>query len=870
MQSRLIEEESVEHLRLFAEVSEEARAEKLGGRPAINEILYWWTRKPLIVSRAVTLLSLAPSSVSIEAVKSLLGLGREKRAFNYTPSKASLEKTVDKDLNTLKILDPFAGSGNLLFEASRLGLDCTLLEYNPVAYLITKAVLEYPAIYGEKLAEDVKNYGEEVIRRAKEQLGKFYERNGRRALHYLWCWCIKCPYCGQRVPLTNQMWLDKKRKIGYKIIPTENKDFTVEIGIVDEREGSKYTQKGGRAVCIKCGNAISYEQMTRDIAERRDKEMIVIVVKARKGKDYELPTQEDIDNVIQAHNSLLKEKWQIFQNEWLIPFENVRESKRDSNLSGYGIVKWFKFFTERQLLLMSTLLKLIREVCAEIKKDREYAKAIATYLGFLLCKHVDRNCIGTSWDTSYQKISHALTFRSPRIIYNFAETNPFEETSGSLKGILKDVVEAVKFAATNKRVAKTLLGSSLHLKEIFSEKYDLIITDPPYLDDVAYAELSEFFYVWLIRVLKDYYPELPERMPVEEDLVLSKGRFGGDKDLAMEFYKRGMKVSFRNIRDVLKDDGLLVVFFAHSSTEAWNLLLDILRESGFRVTSSYTVHTESTENPLARGKTSFMSSIVLACRKVLDEKEAYFEGLLPRVEDGIKNLIEGLGVDDLLAIPITDLLIMSYGKVLEELTQYTSIKSYRADFKPDFETLVGEARDFIFREMVRKLTGSSPNILGPEASFALIGKIFYRSLIPADEALKLTRAYGLKVETLTKSGYVKKARGRILINPFTEVELDLRPEEVDRNNVYQQLLYLEKTAYEQGATKANALLKLGNFRPREISSLISLVIKHYRLLANKGEKLEEDEREELRVLEALADVMIEPITQRGATLDAYT
>ena len=266
MDRRLIEEKSIEHLKLFSEVSEEARREKLG-RPPINEILYWWTRKPLIVGRTVTLLALAPSTVSVSSVKQLLGLGREKRAFNYPLSRASVEKLADNDLSVLQILDPFAGAGNLLFEASRLGLNCTLIDYNPVAYLIMKATLEYPAKYGEKLADDVEKYGKEVIRRVKKELGRFYERSGRRALHYLWCWCIKCPYCGQRFPLTNQMWLDKKRRIGYRIKLTENGDFKVEIGIVGEKEGSKYTQKGGRAVCIKCGNAISYEHMTRDIAD---------------------------------------------------------------------------------------------------------------------------------------------------------------------------------------------------------------------------------------------------------------------------------------------------------------------------------------------------------------------------------------------------------------------------------------------------------------------------------------------------------------------------------------------------------------------------------------------------------------------------
>jgi len=850
MQKTLIEEKTKKHLELFSEISKEAKKEKLG-RPPINEILYWWTRKPLIVGRAVTLLALTPSTTNIDTIKQLLKLDKEKRAFNYPLDKRDLEKLANNDLNSLKILDPFAGAGNLLFEAARMGLNCTLVDYNPVAYLIMKATLEYPAKYGKKLAVDVEKYGMEVIRRVREKLGKFYGRSGRKALHYLWCWTIKCPYCGQRIPLTNQMWLDKNRKIGYKIIP-ENGDFRVEIGILSEREGSKYTQKGGKAVCIRCGNAINYEDMTKDIAERRNKEMIAVVVKDAKGKNYEIPTNED-KKLFEEAKEELKKQWQALLNQNLIPQENMKESEL-FRVINYGLTKWYEFFTERQLLLMSTLLRTIKEVCSEIS-DREYAKVVATYLGFMLGKHIDYNCIGTVWHTSNETISHALSFRRPSIIYNFAETNPFEDTSGSLLSMLNDVVDAIKFAAENRASARVLLGSSLHLHETLHDNFDLIITDPPYLDDVAYAELSEFFYVWLVRILRDYYPELPQEVPIDEDLVLSRGRFGGSEDLGMKFYKRGMKVAFDNIYKSLKDDGLLIIFFAHSSTEAWDLLLDVLRESRFRVVSSYAVHTESTENPLARGKTSFMSSVVLACRKILRDEEVYFESLIPRIEESVDRLVEGFSVDDILSLPITDLLIMVYGKVLEEVSGYSRIKSYRADFEPRFESLIGGARDYIFRSVVRKLVGSSPNVLGPVASFALIGKIFYRGLIPADEVLKIVRAYGITLDELRRRGYVESFEGSVVVKPFDKVDLGKRLEEVDRNNIYEQFLYVERLAFEQGASKVKEVLySFGNFRFQELVSLVGLLVRHYMLLVNRGERLSGDEEREFQVLKALLDV----------------
>jgi adenine-specific DNA methylase len=294
MERTLIEEKTIQHLKLFLEVSEEARREKLGNRkPPISAMLYWWTRKPLIVSRAVTLLSLTPSTISLDSVKPFLSLNRDKVTFRFLLNRNEFEKAVKKDFGELKILDPFAGAGNLIFEPARLGLHCTVVEYNPVAYLILKSTLEYPAKHGPKLAEDIERYGGEVIKRVEKELGNFYKRDGRKALHYLWCWCIRCPYCGQRIPLTNNMWLDQRRKIGYRVIPTNNGDFRIEIGTLTTKEGVSYTQKGGKAVCIRCRNAISYEQMVKDIAERKDKEMIAVVVKDVKGKNYELPMNQD-------------------------------------------------------------------------------------------------------------------------------------------------------------------------------------------------------------------------------------------------------------------------------------------------------------------------------------------------------------------------------------------------------------------------------------------------------------------------------------------------------------------------------------------------------------------------------------------------
>jgi len=730
-------------------------------------------------------------------------------------------------------------------------------DYNPVAYLIMKSILEYAPKYGTQLEIDVKKYGKEWIELTRQELGKFFVRGGKKSLAYIWMWCIKCKYCQQRIPLTNHMWLvnNSKRKTGIRFTPTEDKNFKVElIKDMDNKEGNGFTQKGGKAICIRCRNSLDYVHITSDIAKNHDREMIAVVVQGHARKEYELVSSEDKINYIESKKHL-EHLWNEYAISGLIPSEEIKASHRRENpLWHYGIRTWDQFFLERQLLVTITLLKNIPRICKDIRHN-EYARVIATFLAFSLCRHVDRNSIGISWQPTGEFLGHALSFRRPTILYNFAETNPFEKTSGSLIGILNDSINSIKFAATSKNLCQTSLNSVLKLSEDYDHKFDLIITDPPYADDVQYGELSDFFYVWLYRALREFAPELKPMILLEEDISVSWGRFG-TLELAKAFYKKAIKQAFKQIEKTLKDDGLMIVFFSHSSTEAWNLLLEVLREARFKVVSSYAIHTENITNPLATGKTSFMSSIIVACRKILKESITYFEDLLPVIEDKVKNMISNLTLEELLDLPMTDLLIMTYGKVLEETTQHVILKSYRSDFKPEFENLIKDARDFILKEIVTKLTGRSPNMLGSDASFYIVTKVFYRGILDSNEALKVAWAYQLNLEELGRKQVVRKESGNTKLMFFDEISFENKPDGIDRNNLHQQLLYLEGVADREGVSGVKRVAsQSNNFRIEDLKKIINLLIKSYRMRLNKKETLVGKEQKELEILEGLADML---------------
>ena len=840
MKKTLIEEPTVELLELFDKVSEEARKEKLSGIP-INKIHYWWTRKPLITARAIALTSTLDN---VDDVKNLIGFKEDSRAYTLTPDFGVYKKKLGQDPSEIKVLDPFAGSGNIIYELKRLGLDCTSSDYNAVAYLIQKATLEYPAKYGTKLAEDFEKYANESIELTKKEISRFFRPE---CLTYLWLWCIKCVHCEQRIPLTNQMWIAVKKKIGIRFHVTKDKNFTTElVENMTAEEGKQYTQKGGKAICISCKNTVDYDGITNDIATRKDREMIAIQIQKNRSRDYILPTNNDKELYKNAVE-YFKLKRQEFERENFIPKQEIPFEPRNP-VQNYGIKVYEDFFNERQLLVILTFLKNITNSISILEEH----KPLMVYLSFLLCRHIFMTGYATIWNSSGEKIQHVFTLRHPKLVFNNAEINPFEKVAGSLPNMTKNILSAIKFNSDQNKSATCRLES---VTNDVTRKFDMIITDPPYGDDVQYGEMSEFYYVWIHRVLKNYYPELPEKISLDEDFCESWGRFG-NKKLASEFFEKGLKKSFVSINEKLKDDGLFIVFFAHSSIRAWNIFLESIRMGKFHVKASYAIHTENEGNVITKGKTSFMSSIIVVCRKLTEEKTAYFEDIIPQTEDNVKEMIDKIPPEKLLTIPITDLLIMVYGKVLETCTQFTELKSYEKDFTPDFETLISGSQDFIMRELVTKLTGRNMNLIGAEMAFYLLVRIFFRGKMAADDAIKITRAITVDLNKLQKEQMITNVGGVTNLVPLQEVKLELKPEELDSANLYQQMAHLVHLCHTQGVSKVSAVLSQSgsNLKVDELKKIIPLLIKSYRLQINKNVKLDDSEQEELKILETISDI----------------
>ena len=310
----------------------------------------------------------------------------------------------------------------------------------------------------------------------------------KEQLVYFWAWCIKCPHCEQRFPLLNNMYLKKsaREKIGLKFTLTENKNFETEIITnISDSDGSRFTQKGGKATCLKCTNSIEYEYLTTEISKHKDEELLAIQIQKNKERVFITPNVHDQNN-FKNTSKIFQTNLKEFNELDLIPNETIKASfRRENHLWHYGITEWKQYFNKRQLLTLCILLKNSQKIIKNIS-DEDHAKKIAIYLSLLISKSADYNALGNIWHKSTALPQRVHSLRQPSLPFNHVEINPFEKVAGSLSNIVKTMKKSIEFASTTEHSISPKLKSILNtLPE--DKKFDLIITDPPYGDDVMYG-----------------------------------------------------------------------------------------------------------------------------------------------------------------------------------------------------------------------------------------------------------------------------------------------------------------------------------------------------------------------------------------------
>jgi len=784
----------IEEFLPIEEINKEAKKEKLG-RPAIFEMHYYWTRKPLITARAVIIGSLIgldemPWKVDPKAYDKLdkarhanfvelLKLNKEKRAHNYDPDRGLFLRAIEKTWGKVpEVLDPFAGAGSIPFEVLRIGASAVANDYNPVAYLILKATLEYPKKYGWKLYDDVKKYANQILNELKEELGHLYPKHdGKNVAAYVYSWVVECPYCGFKTPLVGSWQLSTERKNDEGKVTREAHyiDYTIQGDEIKfEIKKGKAPHSGnvsnGVFTCLKCGAQISDDYVAEYIRKHEEEVMMAVVLLEKRGKSYDVPSEEDLKAFEEAKKEL-KRNWLRFYREGLIPDDELADDKRRLSTKKY-LPKYYQLFNPRQLLLMLKYAEKAKKIVEEIaKEDEEYAKAVGVYLSFILAKHVDYNNRATSWNSSYEKISHMFAQRGIAMMWNHLEVNPFVKSSGALQGMIRNVLNGLKYAIEklSGTEGKVEVNNESILRFNPGRKFKVIITDPPYYDDVPYGEVSEVFYVWHRRIVGWLFEKESRLFRNRKVETKEEIDVGGNRD--KEHFNRLFTEALKKLHELLDDDGVLVLFFAHKSSKAWHFVLEALRKAGFVITATYPIHTESTESSVARGKRSVYHSLIIVARKRKEDKTGFIEDLMDEIERRVEEKarkLEGYGLKG------SDLLVASTGAVLEVLTQYSNLKSYSG--KASTADAVELAMKFLARYIAKKVTGLDN--VDETTTFYLYLRLNGMDEVDYSTANQLMKSLGIDEKLLEKKKLIRYSSGekggkKVILENFYRGDSDL-------------------------------------------------------------------------------------------------
>ncbi len=543
------------------------------------------------------------------------------------------------------VVDPFAGGGSIPLEALRVGADAFASDLNPIPVLLNKVVLEYIPKYGQRLADEVRKWGDWIKREAEKELAQFYPKDadGASPIAYLWARTVQCegPGCGAEVPLIRSLWLAKKanRSVGLQIMPNQKAkrvDFQIIVkqrdGWVDQSnpttkiENPKFdgTVKRGSATCPCCGYTMPVARVREQLRTRHggagDARLFCIATtrENEQGRFYRLPTESDL-RVLRSAAEKIDKRREFHRGPLsLVPEESTDKYHSFVNRGPiYGISIWAEFYTPRQLLALAIFATQVEQIVNSPElKETETAVAIQTLMAFCVDKLADLANSLCAWEPIAECPRHLFGRQAIPFTWDFAEGVPIGDSSGAFAVFVERCAQVLE-AIGNDWQAGHVEQASATRHPLPNDSADAVVTDPPYYYSVQYADLADFFYVWLRRMLHGTYPSLFADSLIRKDdeiIVQSPGHEFAPEGKNNAFYETKMREAMAESRRVLKPGGVGVVVFAHKSTAGWEVQLQSMIDAGWIVTASWSIDTEMGSRLLAQDRAVLGSSVHLVCR----------------------------------------------------------------------------------------------------------------------------------------------------------------------------------------------------------------------------------------------------------------
>lgn len=542
------------------------------------------------------------------------------------------------------VVDPFAGGGAIPLEALRVGADAFASDLNPVAVLLNKVVLEYIPKYGNAelrmmnaegeevvfhgLAEAVRYWGQWIKEQAERELAEFYPKDpdGATPIAYLWARTIRCegPGCGAEVPLITSTWLAKKKDHSVALQFLENRSAKrLDFGIIEDINSDSLeesTVQRGSATCPLCGYTTPVESVRKQLKTRRggasDARLLCVVTTQPRtlGRSYRLPTDVDLVAVQQATKELENRKLHHSGDLSLVPDEpiDVRGIRHTWGMI-YGIEQWSDCFTPRELLALVVLIESLKRCPVALPT------AVQTCLALAIDRQANTLTSLSRWNTAGEKIEGVFSRQALPMVWDFGEANPLSAATGSFGGALEwvvDVCSKESHFSLDEVTRGHAVAASATQHPLPNDVADALITDPPYYDAVAYAYLSDFFYVWLRRSLGDAQQGLFRNtlVPKDNEIVVDRPHELSNSTKDSSFYERELTCSFVEGRRILKPNGVGTIVFASKTTASWEAILQAVVMAGWTITGSWPIDTEMGSRVAAQGQARLGSSIHLVCR----------------------------------------------------------------------------------------------------------------------------------------------------------------------------------------------------------------------------------------------------------------
>ena len=557
------------------------------------------------------------------------------------------------------VLDPFSGGGSIPLEAGRLGCQPIANDYNPVAYLILRASCEWPQKYGKPgmrtalgrngsgsrpkelfdesahkievknvLVYDVERWAKTILESAREKISQFYPpgKDGHPVVGYLWARTAPCsnPSCRATIPLLRSLLIcDKPDKKVALDMRANRKANTIEFGIVsgkniEEMEGTMISRGGVRCpFCeqISPPDALREAGTTGNLLER----MVAVITETPRGKDYRPVEQADLKSFALARATKVDRPSELILAE-VTGSDKAVSHRGQFTTYLYGMKTWGSLFNPRQQVAMQTFLQCFEEIKPALTQeydDPDYAAALCGYLGLWISRIASRSSNVGIWHTKGEKLEHPFGRQAIPMTWDYPEGNPFSEATGGAIGQLEWITrfivhESALMTATPS--AQVFRGDGAKLP-VTKGSVKVTVTDPPYFDAIAYADLSDFFYVWIKRSLGGVFPDILSTplTPKSDEATALKHRHGGSAAKAEEHFETKLAECFAEARRVTAPDGVIVVMFAHQSVKAWSALIKAVFDAGLTVDATWAIDTELV-TALKATMSALSSSVTVICR----------------------------------------------------------------------------------------------------------------------------------------------------------------------------------------------------------------------------------------------------------------